>query len=65
MKKALLTYYETGLTATLKSQGNWFIFQGQGKVREICELVSEVSHLMKIREKSGKNCSRTRLVLWP
>ena len=35
-----------------KSQGNLTFLQGQGKVREFCKLVREISNTKKIRETS-------------
>ena len=37
-----------------KSQGNLIFLQGQGKVREFCEMVREILNTKKVREKSGK-----------
>ena len=36
-----------------KSQGNLIFLQGQGKVREFCRLVREISNTKKVKEKSG------------
>ena len=36
-----------------KSQGNLFVLQGQGKVREFCKMVREIRKSSKVREKSG------------
>ena len=49
-----LGYYWTGLDEfspnTEKSQGNLISLQGQGKVREFCEMVREILNTKKGRE---------------
>ena len=48
-----------------KSQGNLIFLQGQGKVREFCEMVREILSTKKVRENSGKFKFWPKLVrLW-
>ena len=42
-----------GAHSSGKSQGNLVFLQGQGKVREFCKMVREISKSSKVREKSG------------
>ena len=50
--KPLYRYFQ-GVLWSGKSQGKLFFLQGQGKVRELCKMVSEIKKNSKVREMSG------------